>query len=371
MTSHSSQGLTAGRVIANIDTESSRSLINTRLAYVAISRASEDARIYTNNAETLGARLATDISKTAAVDFSERRTKAQRQATEPEIHEFSDANHRIAAVVSAYAERPNSTIVLAPDRAERQEINELIRADLQGQGQVSPDRRSFTVHVEQALDNPKLATQYTTGDRIEYRQGSSNLEGIANNSVGIVLATDAKSNRLTVQTSAGDEVTYSPDLTKAMTAESKVYREETRELASGDRIQINQADPKQGIRKGDLGTVTTINERNELEVRLDKGTSIHLSEEQTRHVDYGYAVETIKVGAPERVLVTQEAIEGNREIAALSRNGREVHLYTSDGSHQSLKAPIGIREQQQQSETPTNDLAPEPVRVEHRRSIGH
>ena len=43
VTSHSSQGLTEGRVIANIDTESSRSLINTRLAYVAISRASEDA----------------------------------------------------------------------------------------------------------------------------------------------------------------------------------------------------------------------------------------------------------------------------------------------------------------------------------------
>ena len=54
VTSHSAQGLTEGRVIANIDTDSSRSLINSRLAYVAISRASEDARIYTNNAETLG-----------------------------------------------------------------------------------------------------------------------------------------------------------------------------------------------------------------------------------------------------------------------------------------------------------------------------
>jgi len=36
VTSHSSQWLTEGRVIANIDTDSSRSLINTRLAYVAI-----------------------------------------------------------------------------------------------------------------------------------------------------------------------------------------------------------------------------------------------------------------------------------------------------------------------------------------------
>ena len=83
VTSHSSQGLTEGRVIANIDTESSRSLINSRLAYVAVSRASDDARIYTNNAETLGARLATEISKTAAVDFRQRGSRHQRDAQNP------------------------------------------------------------------------------------------------------------------------------------------------------------------------------------------------------------------------------------------------------------------------------------------------
>ena len=69
VTSHSSQGLTAGRVLANFDTDSNRNLINTRLAYVAISRASEDARVYTNDAQTLGERLASDISKTAALDI--------------------------------------------------------------------------------------------------------------------------------------------------------------------------------------------------------------------------------------------------------------------------------------------------------------
>jgi conjugative relaxase-like TrwC/TraI family protein len=66
VTSHSSQGLTTGRVLAHIDTDSPRSLINSRLAYVSISRASDDARVYTNNAQTLGERLATDISKSAA-----------------------------------------------------------------------------------------------------------------------------------------------------------------------------------------------------------------------------------------------------------------------------------------------------------------
>jgi conjugative relaxase-like TrwC/TraI family protein len=67
VTSHSSQGLTADRVLAHIDTDSSQSLINNRLAYVAISRASDDAHVYTNNAETLGERLASDITKTAAL----------------------------------------------------------------------------------------------------------------------------------------------------------------------------------------------------------------------------------------------------------------------------------------------------------------
>jgi molybdopterin-guanine dinucleotide biosynthesis protein len=70
VTSHSSQGLTAGRVLAHIDTDSSLNLINNRLAYVSISRASDDARIYTNNAESLGERLASTVTKTSAIDIS-------------------------------------------------------------------------------------------------------------------------------------------------------------------------------------------------------------------------------------------------------------------------------------------------------------
>jgi ATP-dependent exoDNAse (exonuclease V) alpha subunit len=54
VTSHSSQGLTAHRVLVNIDTDAARNLINDRLAYVAISRASHDARIYANDAVNLG-----------------------------------------------------------------------------------------------------------------------------------------------------------------------------------------------------------------------------------------------------------------------------------------------------------------------------
>ena len=68
VTSHSSQGLTAERVLVNMDTEVHPELINGRFAYVSASRASHDAQIFTNNASTLAERLNHDVSKTSVLD---------------------------------------------------------------------------------------------------------------------------------------------------------------------------------------------------------------------------------------------------------------------------------------------------------------
>ena len=50
---------------------------NTRFAYVSVSRASEDARIYTNDATTLAERLSIDISKASAVEVARPNSGAQ------------------------------------------------------------------------------------------------------------------------------------------------------------------------------------------------------------------------------------------------------------------------------------------------------
>src|SRR5581483_4833713 len=53
MTSHSSQGLTADRVLVNVDTQMHPELISDRFAYVSVSRASQDLHVYTNSASSL------------------------------------------------------------------------------------------------------------------------------------------------------------------------------------------------------------------------------------------------------------------------------------------------------------------------------
>jgi hypothetical protein len=70
VTSHSSQGITADRVLINIDTSAHSQLLNSRFAYVTVSRASLNAEIYTNGAIDLGQRLSGDVSKSSAVEFS-------------------------------------------------------------------------------------------------------------------------------------------------------------------------------------------------------------------------------------------------------------------------------------------------------------
>jgi len=75
VTSHSSQGLTADRVLVNIDTKVHPELINPRFAYVSVSRAAQDARIFTNDAPSLTASLSQAATKTSAIEMAEGMTR--------------------------------------------------------------------------------------------------------------------------------------------------------------------------------------------------------------------------------------------------------------------------------------------------------
>src|SRR6185437_6904514 len=79
VTSHSSQGLTAERVLVNMDTEVHPDLINNRFAYVSVSRASLDAQIFTNDAASLIASLSHNVSKATAVSFGTAQSDSSLQ----------------------------------------------------------------------------------------------------------------------------------------------------------------------------------------------------------------------------------------------------------------------------------------------------
>ncbi len=67
VTSHSSQGQTAERVLIHVDTElAAKDLLNSRMAYVAVSRGADDAQIFTNDRAKLPTALGHDVSHESA-----------------------------------------------------------------------------------------------------------------------------------------------------------------------------------------------------------------------------------------------------------------------------------------------------------------
>ena len=108
VTSHSSQSLTESRVLVNMDTNAFSELINPRFAYVSISRASQDAHIYTNDAATLAQRLSTDVTKTSALDFHEAPARHSHSQT-PKEHTMQQHNEL----------KPEQQSQLTSEQAER------------------------------------------------------------------------------------------------------------------------------------------------------------------------------------------------------------------------------------------------------------
>ncbi len=363
VTSHSSQGLTADRVIANIDTESSRSLINNRLAYVAISRASQDARIYTNHAATLGERLAIDVTKTAALDFTSKPEPSVRQDVSKapksvRFHEYDNADSRLAAVASEYLTRPERSVIVAPDRAEREELTQLIRADLLGQGKLGRDAQAVPVLVEKDTGSKMRVESYAPGDKIHYKTGSPSLHGIPHNGEATVLSTKPRGNVLSVQLDATrEEISYNPAQLRTQTRESRTSTEETREIAQGERIRFTGCDKAIGVRPGDLGTVTRIGQDHSMTVKLDSGKIAEVSSERSRYVDYGYAIEGLKNLRAERVIATGDGLSQQSFSGVFSKT--DFALYTNES-----KQDFAVSK-----EIATLELA-QPAKQQHHFGIG-
>jgi ATP-dependent exoDNAse (exonuclease V) alpha subunit len=90
VTSYSSQGQTAERVLIHVDTElAAKDLLNRRMAYVSVSRGQWDAQIFTNSREKLPQALGHDVSHQSAHKPEQAivplQEKAARSQTEKDL----------------------------------------------------------------------------------------------------------------------------------------------------------------------------------------------------------------------------------------------------------------------------------------------
>ncbi len=169
VTSHSSQGLTTDRVLVNMDTTVHPELINTRFAYVSVSRASQDARIYTNDAGTLGERLSTNVTKTSAIDH-------QRVSVESTANQHTPTEEPL---MTNSREHPQLDLRRESHKEEMVSLPEIIRHEAQ------LDSRHYAP-IEVAL--PKETEGY------EWKRETGDIESHKHNQTGGWLHIDPQGN---------------------------------------------------------------------------------------------------------------------------------------------------------------------------------
>ncbi len=270
---------------------------------------------------------------------NETATGIQLLQQQGRITEIPDPQQRIEAIAKDYVARPENTLVVSPDNASRRDINDAIRAELQGNGTLSKDNHAMTVLTQRSeltSADRNWAALYQPADVLYYTRGSKEL-GIERGTYATVVSTDPKANQLTVEREDGQQVTYDPKRLHGIAA----YREIARDFAEGDRLQFTVSKPDMDIKNRDLGTVERIDGTN-MTVRMDgdKARTLTFDTSEMRHFDHGYAVTSHSSQGltTDRVLVNMdtkahpELINTRFAYVSVSRASEDARIYTNDAT---------------------------------------
>ena len=316
--------------------------------------------------------------KATVTDLSYRRIKEAVTALESrgKVIEVADERERLQAMAQDYAKNPSSTLVISPANRERAQLNSLIHRELQRDGSVSRDDHQMKIYVarnDMTGTERTFANAYRPDDVIHYNRNSKVYKVKAGDYAKVV-DTNHEKNEITVRFADGRTATYNPTRLSGV----NVYTEAERLFAEGDRIQFRVPFAQQRVAKGDLGTITTI-DQNRIHVALDDERSISFDPYRFPHIDHGYAVTSYSSQGltVDRVLLNADTRESmqllNDRMAyvALSRARDEALIYTDSvpnlretlsraaDKEMALEATDNSREKKQERDDLTNNpLAP-------------
>jgi ATP-dependent exoDNAse (exonuclease V) alpha subunit len=262
------------------------------------------------------------------------------------VHEFRDRRGRFTSIAQVYVEQPHGTLVVSPDNASRQELNDIIHRARQEARQVAREEQRMTVLVPRqdlAGADRQWAAQYAPADVVRYTKGSRAF-GVKAGDYARVDQVDTRRNLVVVTRERGGQVAYDPRRLQGVT----VYRDAQRAFSVGDRVQLTAPDKVRKLANRELGTIEAVDPHGTLTIRFDSGRTVNFKRDQDRHLDYGYAVTSHSSQGltADRVLVhVDTAHRGaallNRRFAyvALSRGRIDARIYTNDASK--LDAALG------------------------------
>ncbi|HTC92481.1 MAG TPA: AAA family ATPase [Terriglobales bacterium] len=252
------------------------------------------------------------------------------------VQQIEDRQERFEEMAREYVRHPEGTLVISPDNESRRELNLLIHREMQEQGHVKAEERTFRVlEARQELTGADRAwaEQYQPGDVVRYSRGSRVLR-IKAGEYATVANANGKDNLVTIEREDGQEVTYDPRRLQG----ASIYRESERKFASGDRIQFTAPSKELHVANRELGTIERIEQNGQLSILTDSGRTLHFGFEEHPHLDYGYAVtsHSSQGQTADSVLIhvdteqSEQLVNSRMAYVAVSRARYDAQIYTNN-----------------------------------------
>ena len=293
----------------------------------------------------------------AVKDSIENRIQSSFRKLGGSIHEISDREKRINALVKHYffmsREQQKSTLVLIPDNDTRNAVQDRIRTQLRQEGRIATDDHTFTTHTSARL-TPLQMTKgqfYKPGMVVQFNRDYAAFGVKKGDMLDVV---NIKKDRLTLKNAKGREQSVSTQKIRFMNPGNiEVYEKMDRKISVGDVIRIKKTDKDKGLLNGDQGKVVKINGDN-VTLRTDKNGEKNINLKEFRTWEHGYASTTYAAqGATSKNVIAmmesyrKNLVNSRSFYVSISRAKENVAVYTDNKQ----KTMEGIQNRQGQKES--------------------
>lgn len=251
-----------------------------------------------------------------------------------QVVELDTRQARVEAIARNYTgmgqQEREKTLVIAPGRDDRREINYAVRAELKARGELG---ESKTIQILDRKDLTKQeasrAASFSVGDHLQAGRDYESL-GLKKGESARVISVGVDKNRLTVENSRGERKTIDPSKFAKLQAfeprqlevgpgDRLVNRENTDKLKNGAVLRVERIDEKHIHARDDAGKLHKLDMRANL--RLDHGYA------QTGHEAQGRTCKNVLIhGESNRVNLQNQ----QNSYVALSRATDNAVVYTDN-----------------------------------------
>ncbi len=204
-----------------------------------------------------------------------------------EVRELNTREARVAEIAKTYsaldrAER-EKTIVIAPGRDDRREINEAVRAELKARGELGEDRAIQTLDRKDLTKvEASRAASYSVGDHVQAVRNYQSL-GLKKGESARVVAVDVHNNKLTIENARGEQKRIDP----AKYAKLQAFEPREMQVSVGDRL-VNRENTDR-LKNGAVLHVEKVTDTH-VHARARDGKLHKLDVRKDDHkLDHGYA----------------------------------------------------------------------------------